>query len=248
MKKTSLLFSLGMAVVLSGLVSCGKTETAAVKKADPSFKEDFDAISKAVGKGWVVANNSKPIGTTGWVDGFYYLSQNHLYDGKTGASNPYNFDGIEGYVSDSGSEFAMATLNCGHGRATISNWLISPVVEIKNGDKITFYTRTAANPADGADRLQVRVNTVNSSADVGRDATSVGNFTEVLLDINPTYLLEGEGSYPGEWTQYEAVVSGMTGSTAKKSRIAFRYFVEDGGPEGSNSIGIGIDKFSFKSN
>ncbi|HOZ77609.1 MAG TPA: choice-of-anchor J domain-containing protein [Ferruginibacter sp.] len=247
MKNKLLLFSLGIAVAFSGLVSCGKTETAVADKNDPSFKEDFDAISKSVSKGWVVANNSKPIGTAGWVDGFYYLSQNHMYDGKIGPSNPYNFEGFEGYVSESGNEFAMATANSGHGRATISNWLISPVVEVKNGDIITFYTRTASNPADGADRLQVRINTVNSSADVGREATSVGNFSEVLLDLNPGYALEGDDSYPGDWTPYEVVVSGMPGSTAKKSRIAFRYFVEDGGPQGSNSIGIGIDKFSFRS-
>lgn len=247
MKNKSILFSIGIAIAFSGLVSCGKTETAAAKKNDPSFKEDFDALSKSVSKGWVIANNSKPIGTAGWVDGFFYLSQNHLFDGKLGPTNPYNFDGFDGTQSESSSEFAMATANSGHGRATISNWLISPVVEVKNGDVITFYTRTASNPADGADRLQVRINPVNSSSDVGREATSVGNFTEVLLDINPEYALEGDDSYPGDWTQYDVVVSGLTGSNAKKSRIAFRYFVEDGGPQGSNSVGIGIDKFSFKS-
>jgi len=68
MKNRSLLFSLGIAVAFSGLVSCGKTETAVADKNDPSFKEDFDAISKSVSKGWVVANNSKPIGTAGMME------------------------------------------------------------------------------------------------------------------------------------------------------------------------------------
>lgn len=245
MKNTSLLFSLCIAVAFSSLVSCGKKDTAAVVN-DPSFGEDFDTLSKAVSRGWVIANNSKPIGTIPWVQGFFYLSQNHMFDGKLGPTNPYNFDGFSGVeMSYSGSDFAMATANSGHGSATISNWLISPVMEVKNGDVISFYTRTASNPADAADRLQVRLNPVNSSADVGRDALSVGNFSEVLLDINPTYLTEGEEGYPGEWTQYSLTISGLTGSTAKKSRIAFRYFVEDGGPGGSNSVGVGIDKFEF---
>jgi len=252
MKNKSILFSLGIAIALSSLVSCAKKDTAAAVN-DPSISEDFDTLSKAVGRGWVIANNSKPIGTIPWVQGFFYLSQNHLYDGKLGPSNPYNFDGFGGMeYSYSGTDFAMATANCGHGSATISNWLISPVLDIKNGDIIRFYTRTAANPADGADRLQVRINPVNSSSDVGRDATSVGNFSELLLDINPDYLLEGDGSYPGEWTSsmdinqgVDLVVSGMPGTTAKKSRIAFRYFVEEGGPGGANSVGVGIDKFEF---
>lgn len=245
MKNTSLLFSLSVAVVLSTLVSCGKKDTAAVVN-DPSFGEDFDSLNKAVSRGWVIANNSKPIGTVPWVQGFFYLSQNHLFDGKMGASNPYTFDGFGGMeYSYSGTDFAMSTSNAAHGRGTISNWLISPVMEIKNGDIINFYTRTASNPADAADRLQVRLNPVNSSADVGRDAFSVGNFSEVLLDINPDYLLEEDGSYPGEWTQYSITVAGITGSAARKSRIAFRYFVEDGGPEGTNSVGVGLDKFEF---
>jgi hypothetical protein len=247
MKNKSLLFSIAVAFILTGFISCGKTNDESAVINDPSFSENFDDVKKAVNKGWILANNSKPIGTIGWVQGFFYLSQNHLYDGKMGPSNPYNFDGIDGNPTESGNDFIMATSNCGHSGATISNWLISPVVEVKNGDVITFYTRTAANPADAADRMQVRINPINSSADVGRDATSTGNFSEVLLDINPTYLLEGDGSYPGEWTAYDVVVAGMPGSTAKKTRIAFRYFVEEGGPGGANSIGIGIDNFKFKS-
>lgn len=245
MKNKSLLFSLGIAIAFGSLVSCGKKDTA-VAAHDPSFGEDFDTLSKAIGRGWVIANNSKPIGTIPWVQGFYYLSQHHEYDGKLGPTNTYNYDGFGGMeFSYSGTDFAMATANCVHGSGTISNWLISPEVEVKNGDIINFYTRTASNPADAADRLQVRINPVNGSADVGREALSVGNFSEVLLDINPGYLLEGDDSYPGEWTQYSVVVSGMPGSTARKSRIAFRYFVENGGPAGGNSIGIGLDKFEF---
>ena len=248
MKYKSLLFSLAIAVAVTGMVSCGSKESTVTKVNDPSFGEGFDTLSKAVSKGWVIANNSKPIGTIPWVQGFFYLSQHHEYDGKLGVTNTYNYDGFSGMdYSYSGADFAMATADCGHGKAAISNWLISPEVSIKNGDEISFYTRTFSNPAQSADRLQVRINPVNGSADVGRDAASVGNFSEVVLDINPDYLLEGDGSYPDTWTLYTATVTGMPGSTAKKSRIALRYFVEDGGPGGTNSVGVAVDQFQFLS-
>jgi hypothetical protein len=242
MKNKFLILSLAAAAIF---FSCAKKDTVTTV-SDPSFTEDFDTLSKAVGRGWVIANNSKPIGTLPWVQGFNYLSIHHEYDGKLGATNTGQLGGFSGVaVSASGSDFVMATADCGHGRAVISNWLISPEIEIKNGDKITFYSRTVANPAVSADRLQVRVNTVDASANVGREANSTGNFSEVLLDINPEYALENDGSYPEAWTKFTATVSGMPGKTAKKSRVAFRYFVENGGPAGANSTGIGIDKFEF---
>jgi len=255
MKNKPLLLSFAFAALLVGMASCGKNDSvnSTTKVNDPSFTEDFDSLSKAVSRGWVIANNSRPLGTIPWVQGFFYLSQHHEYDGKLGATNTYNFDGFGGMeYSYSGTDFAMATNNSGHRKAVISNWLISPVMEIKNGDIIRFHTRTYSNPAQGADRLQVRINPVNSSADVGRDAMSVGNFSEVIIDINQDYLLEGDGSYPGTWTSSadlnngsDIVISGLPGTTARKSRIAFRYFVEDGGPSGENSVGIGLDKFEF---
>lgn len=245
MKHTILSFSILTFFAAATIVSCGKKDTATVAD-DASFSEEFDTLSNAVQRGWVIANNSRPLGTIPWVQGFYYLSQNHDYDGKAGATNPYYYNGFGGMnPSFSGADFVMATANSAGTSGTISNWLISPEVMVKNGDIISFYTRTVDNPATGADRLQVRVNPVNGSADVGRDATSTGNFSEVLLDINPDYALEGDDSYPGDWQQYTITVTGMPGKTAKLSRIAFRYFVEDGGPAGNNSVAIGIDKFNF---
>ena len=31
----------------------------------------------------------------------------------------------------------------------------------------------------------------------------------------------------------------------KKARVAFRYYVPDGGPQGVNGLGVGLDKFEF---
>ncbi len=242
--KLPLLFVFFAAVIIT-TISCSKQSSAAASPTDYSFSEEFDTVSTAVAKGWVLANNSKPIGTYGWVQGFFYVSLSHATDSKTG---PVNYPTSGGFGANnpsySGSDFIMATADCGHGTANLSNWLISPATMMKNGDQITFYTRTYADPAVGADRLEVRLNTSNSSADVGRDSSSIGGFTTVLLDINPDYALDSQdGGYPGEWTKYSATVSGLP--IAKKARVAFRYYVPDGGPQGINSVGVGIDKFQF---
>jgi hypothetical protein len=38
-------------------------------KPDPSFVEEFDLLQDAVNKGWVITNNSSPIGATTWFQG-----------------------------------------------------------------------------------------------------------------------------------------------------------------------------------
>lgn len=240
--KNKFAFLVGIAVTCSAaFVSCSKNEAAPVS-TDYSFTEEFDTIGKVVSRGWVIANNTKPLGTISWIQGFNYISMYHGYEpGKTGV--PFNFlygAGLGANPAISGTDFIMTTSECGSGTANCSNWLISPAVTMKNGDKIKFYTRTYDNPAVAPDRLEVRLNAVNSSADVGRDTSSVGNFTTVLLDINPTYDLE---AYPGEWTLYEATITGLP--TARKSRVAFRYYVPNGGPGGANGLGVAVDKFEF---
>src|SRR2546428_3306592 len=50
----------------------------------------------------------------------------------------------------------------------------------------SFYTRTVDMPSF-PDRLQVRMSTNGASSNVGTTATDVGDFTTLLLDINPTY-------------------------------------------------------------
>jgi len=246
MKQTIILSFLFIITATILIFSCTKENTP-VASTDYSFTEGFDTVSKAVARGWVIANNTKPIGTMAWVQGFFYAS---LYPGKLGIS-AYNFVNEGGFAGNTpsyaGADFVMTTADCGSGnKATCSNWLISPEVVIKNGDKISFYTRTYENPAAGADRLEVRINVANSSADVGRDSSSKGGFIKVMLDINPNYLLDGNGSYPASWTKFTATVTDMP--FPKKSRIAFRYYVPNGGPQGINSVGVGIDEFQFISN
>lgn len=61
-----------------------------------------------------------------------------------------------------------------------------------------------------------------------------------MLDINPTLTTTG---YPNVWTQFTVTVSGVASATT--GRLAFRYFVDNGGPNGANSDYIGIDTVGF---
>ena len=185
------------------------------------FSEGFDDILLLPPLGWALINNSNPVGTTGW------------FQGSPGVFAAHSGD-PDSYIG--------ANFNNTAGVGTISNWLLTPEISMSDGDVITFWTRTATNSI-WADRLQLRLSTNGNSTDVGTLATDVGDFSTLLLDINPTLIGNG---YPQTWTQYSVTLSGIGEDV--DGRIAFRYFVTNGGPAGDNSNYIGIDTFSYESN
>lgn len=147
-----------------------------------------------------------------------------------------------------GGTFSFATVNyqstgtsATAGSGTISNWLISPVITLENGNVISFYTRTGKATPTKADRMQLRMSTNGMfSTDPLLGAADVGDYTNLLVDVNPSLTVAG---YPQNWTQYSYTVVGLSEPTT--CRIAFRYFVTSGGPTGSKSDQIGIDTFSI---
>ncbi|GAB2834786.1 hypothetical protein GCM10027043_41230 [Ferruginibacter profundus] len=180
------------------------------------FSEQFDgAIPPA---GWPIQNLSSPIGLTNWSQ------TNSLV-----------------FAPQSGAGFASANFNNTAGVGTISDWMFTPQVTFKNGDKFSFYTRTTTGTFP--DRLQLRQSLNGASVNVGTSETSVGDFTTLLLDINPN--LTGTG-YPTAWTQYTVTMSGLP-AAGVSGRLAFRYFVTGGGPAGANSDFIGIDNAVYTS-
>ena len=185
-------------------------------KAQILFSESFNT-AVPLPTGWAQQNLSAPVGTVPtWGQGV-----NTVFNSNSGAPTAY----------------IRANFNSVAGANTISNWLFTPSITIKNGDQFTFYTRTTTPGATVfPDRLQVRLSTNGTSVDVGTTNTSVGDYSTLLLDINPTY---STTVYPSVWTQYTITISGIP--TPTPGRIAFRYFVEDGGPNGNNSDYIGID-------
>ncbi len=181
-----------------------------------SFTENFDDINLLVGNGWAMTNASAGVGSTSWFQG-----NAATFAAYNGATNSY----IGANYNNTGSV------------GTISNWLMTPNRTFRNGDVITFYTRQAASTY--ADRLQVRLSTNGASTVVGT-GTGVGDYTTLLLDINPSY--NGAG-YPEVWTLYTITISGLPAPTS--GRLAFRYFVENGGLNGTNSDYIGIDNVVY---
>ncbi len=137
------------------------------------------------------------------------------------------------------TSYAAMNYNNGAGVATLNTWLITPELTLNNGDTFKFWTRTVNSPFF-PDRLQLRMSTNGSSTNTGAGGTGVGDFSNLLVDINSGYSASG---YPSVWTQYSVTVSGLGGAT--QGRFAFRYFVENGGPSGANSDYIGIDTVEY---
>jgi hypothetical protein len=173
------------------------------------FSEGFNDISTLVASGWVMTNNSVPAGITSWFQG-----NGAIFNSHSGAPDSYiaaNFD------------------NAAFG-GNISNWLISPMVLLTNGDILTFYARTE-DPTFN-DMLEVRLSQNGASSNVGGTATSVGDFTTLMIPaINP---LPG-----GAWGVFNATVSGLGAPVL--GRFAFRYVVTDTSVNGDY---IGIDTVS----
>jgi hypothetical protein len=168
---------------------------------------------------WFNANLSSPMGTTSWARG----SPVKGFDAQSGPTDSYT----------------AASVTSTTGTGTISDWLFTPVMTFRNGNAFRFYTR-AMTGSTHPDRLQVRLSTNLGSTNVGATAESVGDFTILLADINPTLQPTG---YPRFWTPYTVIVRGLTGLNS--GRIAFRYYVTNGGPDGTNSDYIGVDTVSM---
>ncbi len=175
--------------------------------------------------GWQTTNQSPPNGTGAWVIPVTAPTTTFAGGAQAGAATSFT---LVNYTSTTGAN-------------TISNWLISPTINIQNGDIISFYTRIGRNSAAAfADNLELRISTngdFTSNPSLG--AEDVGDFTTFCLAVNPDLDLT---SYPLTWGQFTYTVSGLTSPTDCK--IALRYYVTDGGPNGANSDIIGVDTFS----
>jgi len=174
---------------------------------------------------WTALNKSTPLGST--TTGVWRQGPADHIGSQAGGDTSYAF-----------CNYSSAT-----GSGTISNWLITPAVTIKNGDIISFYTMSGG---DGTypDRMELRLSTaattVLPTGTGATGATNVGSFTTLALTINSSLTATG---YPLSYTKYDYTVTGLTGEVS--SRIAFRYFVTSGGTTGVNSDNIGVDTFSI---
>jgi hypothetical protein len=184
-----------------------------------SLSEDFINVPGLFTSGWLNVNNSVLPTTNAWLQG----SPTGWFDGPGGV-------GDASYaLADYGSSGATTPTG-----GTLSVWMLTPILTFNNGSTISFQSKSAGNGY--ADRLQVRLGSNGSDANVGSLPEDVGTYNNVLLDVNSA---ETAAGYPTTWTTYNITVSGLTGATS--TRLAFRYYVHDGGPGGNNSNGIGVD-------
>jgi hypothetical protein len=209
----------------AGVVFWSTLCVAQVTHAAVIFSENFTEGSFPP-TGWVIQNNSNPIGTKTWGLG----AQDTTLTPQTG-----NQDFTSVNYESAGNESESVP------SATASNWLITPTITFQNGDVVPFAT-SSFDDQDNSDRLQLRLNTANTT-NVGSSASSVGDFTDLLLDINPDYSTGNQpGAYPTTWSTFSETITGLSGPAP--GRLAFRYFVENSGPDGPNGNEIGVDDVS----
>lgn len=219
---------------------------AALPPPDASFTEEFDTITAAYARGWRYINVSDPKGTGFWTQGLFNDPNVTGFPAIIPFAAWSSKGGYPGFI---GADYTSTSAQAG----VISTWVVSPVTLMKNADKIVFYTRglilpTATDSTDFANRLQVCVSAQAESVNTGL-GSDPGDFTNVILDINPFYkfyhsspALYDPTAYPAKWTRFEATVSGLNGPV--KGRFAFRYYVEGGGSNGLGTA-IGIDSVAY---
>jgi hypothetical protein len=200
--------------------------------------------------GWARTNQSTSPSTTSLWSVSSYTSvtvsstvsatpfQNQVY--TTGQTCPIP-NGQDGTANTFALINFTSTTSLATSGATISNWLISPIISVQNGDVVTFYSRKGTSgTTDYADRLEFRMSSDATAVNPSSGPTDIGSFSTLCVSVNPT--LDTGFVYPKIWTQYSYTVSGLTGLTPVN--FGFRYFVTDGGKNGANSDIIGIDTFS----
>ena len=239
---------------LTGLTVSCKKDTLKIKppvtpfppvvNTNSSFFEEFNNVSELPANGWIFKNNSDPPGSYGWRQG--------LYEATPSSKFPVPIIGFPAFsASSSPNDFISCDASSVNLEGNISAWLITPKLNIKNGDQIIFWAR-ALNDVQymifTTDRMQVLMDTTGSTPDVGNTATSTGTFSNLLLDINAGYVENDNGGFPIQWTKYTITIGGL-GSPKANARIAFRYFGTDAGINGPVYASvIGIDDLSFVSN
>jgi hypothetical protein len=196
-----------------------------------SFSEGFDNVALLPGAGWVITNNSNVLGNHNWGQG--------IPPGQLDALGANAQSGVP-------NSFIQTDFNAGlpGSGATVSDWLITPVLLLENGATISFYTQASPSNTQFPNELQVwESKSGSSTVNVGSAAASPGgDFTTELLDINSGAVNPSgtPNGYPTTWTQYILTISGLSAPT--DGRIGFRYYLPNNNTDGTI---VGIDTFSF---
>lgn len=262
-KSTPIKILLSFCAIVLTLLACKKDDPSFLLPPpvpDQSFIEEFDTVAKAYERGWVPINNSNPKGSSIWTQGgaplpiFEPFSSNGTYAGFIAAD----------FQSTSGAD------------DVISNWLISPVITMQNGDVVSFYTRAQLLPnvfvsgdsTDYGNGLEVCYNRKNEGTNIGEAvdpssssynlATDRGDF-ELLFSINPAARVGGAWVHKYAHSlanlfdplaypaKWTRFETTISGlSKPTKGRIAFRYYTLDAGSNG-NASAVALDQIVYTS-
>lgn len=196
--------------------------------AQMQFYEGFTAPFNPAANGWDVQNQSSSIGTNinGWTQG----NAATTFSAITGGANDF-------FSADMNATSSAGTTN------TISCWLITPTLNLVNGAFLQFATKGYKLPVAKADRIQVYYSTgtgTNVGTGPGTATNTAGTFTNIVYDLNPNMNANG---YFGAWW---VVTTSLTGiPTPTVGRLAFRYYIPNGGASGPNGNSIGIDEVRY---
>lgn len=188
-------------------------------QAQTLLTENFDVFPAT----WIKTNQSEPVGTSNWQQGNVSAFGSGFNGGATS------------YVSVNFNSVAAGSAG------TISNWLISPSISLKDGDVIKCYTRAGSNFSSIPDRLELRLSS-NGDASIipATGSTDLGSFTTLAASVNPNLT---PSVYPVTWSEVLYTVEGLP--TATDCKLAFRYYVTNGGPTGANGNAIWIDALTI---
>lgn len=184
------------------------------------ISETFEDVNALMNNGWATKNLSNPKGLGVW------------------------YQDMGNFISHSGSPLSTIiadfTTIPEDKSGTISCWLFTPELYFGANDSISFWAN-AFNGSYYANRIEVRLSTNGSSTDVGSDENSVGDFSTLLYTINGDLTQFG---FPNEWLQHKIKLP-TNSLVGLSGRIAFRYYVTDGGPMGYNGSTVGLDDFKY---
>ncbi len=177
-----------------------------------AYSESFENVSTLSSNGFTLLNLASPVGfVPNW-----YQGNSSEYNAQNGTSSSY---------IKATSSFAVGY------DVDVSGHLMTPTRTISNGDVFSFWTRS--DYAGFAERLTVLLSLNGVSS-------NVADFTQVLLDINPTL---ADFGFSTTWTQYSVTISGLAAPT--NGRFSLNYssvYCEECINYG---IGIGIDNMSY---
>src|SRR5437764_9080434 len=157
-----------------------------------SFIEEFQDVPALYLKGWISEKNPQGTNQT------YSENWNQGAPSTTDKSgNSYGYAAYSYYMNKDEYIFSPGIQD-----GSFSSWLITPILSVKNGDKISFYVY--GENYNRINSLQLLMSQ-SASYTIGDSVNSIGNFKSLLnIPVQPI-----AGSFPNVWTKFDYTFSGL---------------------------------------